>query len=354
MINNGSSPLTNTTLYNTPGTYNITVVYPATENYSSSQETHFIIVEDTTVHFSISNCRLETNGQWDAIVFTNVENGRVENCEVVDAAIGITINDSRNISVENTTIYSSSYSIYLNDAMNSTISNCNVFYNNQGIVLTQTDHCQIRNNLIYGNWHHGIEIHFSSHNNSVYGNSIGWNAVSSQYFNNAVDDGGDNSFDDNITVGNFWSDFNESEEYMISGDANSVDSFAQILHDNVSPILEPLYDTAIDVESVDNTLTWQAYDEFPWSYAIRENEIERIVSVWTGGAITFGLDHLPVGTHAIRIIVSDGAGNTTSDEVLVAVISFVLGGIGTELVMIASGITVTSFVIAVILIKRLS
>ncbi|MBR9693100.1 hypothetical protein GOV07_04190 [Candidatus Woesearchaeota archaeon] len=46
-INNGSSPLTNLTLFQDPGTYNVTAVYPATENYSAYSETHYVIVNDT-------------------------------------------------------------------------------------------------------------------------------------------------------------------------------------------------------------------------------------------------------------------------------------------------------------------
>ena len=47
-INGGTSPLTNLTTYNSVGAYNITVIYPGDENYTSSSETHFITVQDTT------------------------------------------------------------------------------------------------------------------------------------------------------------------------------------------------------------------------------------------------------------------------------------------------------------------
>jgi hypothetical protein len=48
LINDGTSPLTNSTVYNLAGTYNITVLYPETEDYASSLETHFITVQDIT------------------------------------------------------------------------------------------------------------------------------------------------------------------------------------------------------------------------------------------------------------------------------------------------------------------
>jgi subtilisin family serine protease len=47
-INGGTSPLTNLTEYSSVGAYNITVVYPGDENYTSSSETHFITVQNIT------------------------------------------------------------------------------------------------------------------------------------------------------------------------------------------------------------------------------------------------------------------------------------------------------------------
>ncbi|MCX6742563.1 MAG: hypothetical protein NTX24_05355 [Candidatus Pacearchaeota archaeon] len=48
LINNGTSPLANYTLFNSLGMWNITAIYPATQNYSSSSETWWVNVTDTT------------------------------------------------------------------------------------------------------------------------------------------------------------------------------------------------------------------------------------------------------------------------------------------------------------------
>ncbi len=48
LINNGSTQLTNITSFSSTGSYNITAIYPETQNYTSSQSTYFIIVSDTT------------------------------------------------------------------------------------------------------------------------------------------------------------------------------------------------------------------------------------------------------------------------------------------------------------------
>ncbi|GAF99266.1 unnamed protein product, partial [marine sediment metagenome] len=189
---------------------------------------------------------------------------------------------------------------------------------------------------------------------SIYGNSIGWNDVNVGPGGNALDSGRNNTFDDGSSNGNFWSDFNASETYLIPGLGNSTDVFAQLFEDIVVPVIVPLSDMAIDVETSSNTLTWQAYDALPKSYLIRENNLVVDSSIWNGGDITTDLDHLPVGTHELNVTVYDGAGNSATDGIFVSVISFILGGIGTELVMIASGITVVIFVVIILLVKKLS
>jgi hypothetical protein len=47
-INNGSAPITNLSTFSTLEAFNITAVYPATQNYSSSFVTYYVITQDTT------------------------------------------------------------------------------------------------------------------------------------------------------------------------------------------------------------------------------------------------------------------------------------------------------------------
>ena len=48
MINNGTSPLSNITLFSYPGLYNVSAYYPSTQNYLSGMKTYFVTVNDTT------------------------------------------------------------------------------------------------------------------------------------------------------------------------------------------------------------------------------------------------------------------------------------------------------------------
>jgi hypothetical protein len=51
------------------------------ENLQISDTESGIQIQDTTAYFVISNCKLESN-EAPVVIFDNVENGRVEQCEI--------------------------------------------------------------------------------------------------------------------------------------------------------------------------------------------------------------------------------------------------------------------------------
>lgn len=318
------------------------------ENLQISNTSSCILVSDTTAYFVISNCKLESVNAFPVIQFDNVENGQVEQCEVAGVAAGVDIMASSDCSVVESTFIACWDALMLRQSTRLLVFGNTIRSNQRGILFQQSNHCDILNNTIYANFDLGLQIDINSYNNTVLENSIGWNN------RNAFDAGVNNTFDDGSSIGNSWSDFNESETYQILGNGGSIDAYGQIWVDNVIPQVIPLSDIAIDVETVDNELTWVVYDQYLVSYEVQELEMTTTSGIWIEGDITYGLDHLRVGTHSITLLLYDAAGNEASDEILVTVMSFLLGGIGTELVMIASGITVACFVVIILLIKRLS
>jgi hypothetical protein len=197
---------------------------------------------------------------------------------------------------------------------------------------------------------------FYCHNNTVYGNSIGWNNEYRGIEQNVSDWGEDNHFDDGVSIGNAWTDFNGTVPYVTSGPGGGRDSFPELLEDTEDPVVIGPADTAIDIEIAGNTLTWFAFDEFPTYYSIQIDERDPDEGgYWNGGSITIDLGTILIeGTYRYNLTVYDVAGNTVTDEVIVTVVSFILGGIGTELVMVASGFTVVIFLSVILIIKRLS
>jgi parallel beta-helix repeat protein len=341
------------------------------ENLNIASEEICIEVTGTTAYFVIRNSKLLTGYQrvehmpvmsdisnFPAILFQNVENGKVVQCEISGSESGIQIFNSLDCSVTESLVYDCWNGVHMYFTVNCSIYRNRIHNNQRGVLFENADFCEILNNSIYSNWENGLELAFYSENNTIYGNSIGWNDVSGGQEGNAFDMGENNTFDDGLSLGNFWSDYNESEPYEIPGNMNSTDRFAQLLVDTDNPIIDPYFDTVIDVESTGNRLTWTTSELFPESYLIREVDRGHIESetsgIWNGGEITYDLDHLEVGSYNITLILYDGAGNVGMDHVFVSVVSFILGGIGTELVMIASGITVVCFVTIIILVKKLS
>ncbi|TET09410.1 MAG: hypothetical protein E3J86_08300 [Candidatus Thorarchaeota archaeon] len=330
------------------------------ENLSITSSGTSISVRNTNAYFIIYNCILESGHSQPAIQFDNVENGQIILTGIskglTTSTSGIQISNSQDISVSNTSIYGSWNGIHLYRVSNSTITNSKLFSNYRGLLFESSSYCQVVNNSIFSNSNNGLEIWGSSHNITVYGNSIGWNGQPTWEFeSNAVDDGDDNHFDDGVSVGNTWSDFNGTTPYSIVGSGGAIDSYPELLEDTENPVISGPLDTVIDVETSGNTLNWTTFDEFPQDYSLQiDNGAVAEGRAWNGGDITIDIDSLPVGTYSYLLTFYDCAGNSASDEVVVTVVSFVLGGIGTELVMIASGVTVACFVVIILLVKRLS
>jgi hypothetical protein len=214
-------------------------------------------------------------------------------------------------------------------------------------MIFSSDSCNIINNSIYANSQRGVHIEVFSENNTIYGNSIGWNNDQ-----NAIDDGENTMFSDGINTGNRWADLDIGEEYLIPGSANSLDPFPSLLSDPTTPVVWGVSDIVLDVESNGDEIIWRAEDEFHSHYHVYVDARIEAEGVWDGNEITFSLEDLSLGTHTINLNVTDAAGNVGSDEVIVSIISFILGGIGTEYVMIASGVTLAVFVVIIFIVKR--
>lgn len=320
----------------------------------STRDGPCINVTGTTAYFIIYNCILDAGDGDQVILFDNVENGQVVKCEISGGTSGIEFLNTVDCSVANTTIFRCWIGIHMNLAFNCTVTNSRITSNQRGLFFEGADYTQIVNNSIYSNTVSGLEFAWQADNNTVFGNLFGWNSISGEPEGNAVDHGDNNQFDDGVSIGNAWTDFNGTPPYPILGTSGTNDSYPELFEDNDVPILLEQFDTAIDVETSGNMLTWTASDEYPHTYSIQIDDGPESSAFWNGGDITVDLDSLSVGMYRYTLTVHDGANNSASDEVFVSVVSFVLGGIGTELVMIASGVTVAIFLVIILIIKRLS
>jgi parallel beta-helix repeat protein len=304
-----------------------------------------ITIQDTTSFFVISNCVLSSDSQQDDIIgFYAVENGAIENCYVKGGNIGVRFSFCANCSIRKSICIENNQGIAVSDSDNCTVVECISHSNAIGVSIGARDSAVI-NSSIYRN-DNGVNVHSYSERSRIYYNKIGWNSV------NAYNDSNSTDFTDGVGTGNAWSDYTGNGTYTIAGYALSTDSFPSILVDNDNPTIDSPSDKAFDVDSVGETLTWTASDDLPYTYTLYIDGIAQGVVPWDGLPIVIPLDALPEGTYRMLMQVSDAAGNTARDEVTVTAVSFLLGGIGTELVMWASALTVVIFIGVVVLITK--
>ncbi len=310
-------------------------------------------IHDTTSSFILRDSRFTfdlagTSEIGSSVIrLENVEDGVVENCHVRGGDIAIELRGAINCVIRNCVSFDAYRGILLDSSSNCTVLECLCSNNDIGTMMVNSYSCNIINNSIYSNYQRGVYVEVFCENNTIFGNAFGWNT-----FENAMDSGENTMFTDGVSIGNEWSDYNSSEEYSIDGTGGSTDPYATLLIDTDLPIVLHEPDFVIDIESNDETISWSASDRFPERYRIYVNDELKEDSVWDGSDITFSLDYLTEGTYTINLNVTDGAGNVARDEVVVSVISFILGGIGTELVMYASGVTVVCFAVIILLVKK--
>jgi parallel beta-helix repeat protein len=307
-----------------------------------------ISVQNTTAFFTVRNCDLKSamTGS-SSILFNNVENGMVENCLVRGGSGGASLSNCTDCIIKESTFFDCTAGISITRSDNCTILDCNAYVNEWGIQINSSNGSLVTNSSIYSNSNFGVRIDAYSDGTMIYRNNIGWNGL------NAYNDGENTEFTNGINIGNAWSDYNDSEVYEVPGFYPTTDSFASLLTDTESPIINSPFDKVFDVESNGETLTWAASDDFVFSYVLRINDVPQNAELWDGREITISLDSLPAGSHTLVMTVRDAAGNNASDEVIVTAVSFMFGGLGTELVIWGSVVTVAFFILIVIIIKKM-
>ncbi len=324
------------------------------EGLNITSPDYCIWVSNTTVCFVIRNCILRcTTGGWSSLTLNQVANGAVELCVSLDGFHGIDILSSVNCTVEECMLRGSTIGILMSEADNCTLSRNTVYLNQEGIELTGTNDSLVVNNTCFRNAHSGIRVLLESHRNRVFLNSLGWNPYEGAPCVNALDDGRLNLWDDNVSNGNFWNDYVGTGSYSIRGTAVSRDHFPSVLLDTLAPEVDHPDDARLGLGDTGKFLTWQAYDRFPYSYVLFWDGQWMDGNPWDGDGIRAELDDISVGVHNCSLLVYDIGGNTASDTVMVVVTFNVLGGLGTELVGIASAVSVVLMVAGILVVKAM-
>jgi len=104
-------------------------------------------------------------------------------------------------------------------------------------------------------------------------------------------------------------------------DISARDIVMVVVIDTTEPILNTPEDIQFKVGAIGHNITWELEDENPFTYEIFMNVTLLTSGAWnsSGEFISFNLDNLSVGIFLITLYVTDLAGHTASDMVIVTV-----------------------------------
>jgi parallel beta-helix repeat protein len=229
------------------------------ENLRIESDETGIEIRNTRVHFVVRNCHvwlrldsspIPSSGR-SAISLENVTNARIIDCALESSSRGVLIEDSNSFVLIGNVVsgyptssvvsYDPVSGVDLQDSANFTITDNSIIYWSNGLEMLRCNDTAIHNNTLAEN-KRGLRLRVSyqnliinntisqnelvgirvssSGNNSIYGNMIGQNGEG-----NAYDNDGLNFWDDGISFGNAWSDYQGTGEYVIPGGSSNVDRF---------------------------------------------------------------------------------------------------------------------------------
>ena len=105
------------------------------ENLEISNPETCIEIQDTTAYFVILNCKVSSADLDPAIRFRNVENGRVEQCEVAGGASGLEFNQALDCTAVENSFYRCWSGVYMFNSVNCTVVDNNIHNNQYGVRL---------------------------------------------------------------------------------------------------------------------------------------------------------------------------------------------------------------------------
>ncbi|MBD3408134.1 MAG: hypothetical protein GF411_18580 [Candidatus Lokiarchaeota archaeon] len=285
----------------------------------------------------IDDCELYHN--YRAIYMQYSDNTIINNSKILDhQSYGIWgWYDSDYTIIENSVIMNASWGIYGDAVQNYTVRNNVVKYCSIGVRIggTSAMYWLVENNTIESN-SDGLYISFGDYHivtdniirwnndDGIYcagsiGNSIHHNIFAFNDGDNAWDNGGLNSslWDDNVSMGNWWSDYTAPGTYSITG-GSQIDYYP-MAYAPTTPIIEQLEEVYYAEGSDGHSLTWVPQDDNlrDWTVTIDGNAWD--ADAWNLVDITVDIDGLNYGTHTLVLTVWDVDLNSASSTVMIYV-----------------------------------
>ncbi len=248
--------------------------------------------------------------------------GTVVNCSVTGNTVynnsmhGIEVDSAVNSVIQDNTVYSNfgvqgECGIYVSTADFSNFT-ANVVYNNteNGMYIQYADDCLVTYNVAYENAVNGIYL-FNCNRTLLYYNDFAWNPT------NAYDQSGSTreNYWNSTMVGNWYSDYNGTETYNITGSAESVD-----WHPSVSLWGGTASDVEYELGSTGNEVVLEASALNPGNFELYINDELVDTITWNGEDVEANVDGLDVGIHNISITAFHISGHSVSGKAQVTVV----------------------------------
>ncbi len=326
------------------------------EGLNITADGYCISISTTSAFFVIRDCYFKSVQYSAAIRFNQVAFGRVERCKIIQSSEGLWLVQSSDCTIDNITVHGCNRGIDIDWSHRISISNSKVFSNSYGIDIGWSDNCSIVGNKIYRNMLRGVSLDTNTSSCSIYANSVGWNGelFPGTQESNAADYGQDNLWDDNLSIGNYWTDYDNDGPYEIElGSAFSVDRYPHLLNDTSAPTINSPSDVIFELGSSGANVTWTPRDEFPYKYTIHKDGILFKTLHWDGEEIEIQIIGAQSGQHNFTLFVYDASENVVNDTVIANIMADVFGGAGTELVAAASLVSVLMVAIVLLAVKKM-
>ena len=150
----------------------------------------------------------------------------IRNCLILENDEAIDLVSSANMTLTQNIIFQNHDAIFLGDSDGCYIHDNIIYINSRGIQLNSSSDCLITGNNIHSNTGAGISLDLSSNRNNIFQNVFAYNTP------NVVCEGSSNHWDNQVDIGNWWSDYNGTGPYII--DANDQDNYPN-WNETISP-----------------------------------------------------------------------------------------------------------------------
>ncbi|MFX1369797.1 MAG: NosD domain-containing protein, partial [Promethearchaeota archaeon] len=186
-------------------------------------------------------------------------------------------------------------------------------FNEQCIMAMQCSNFEITSNQFFNTSTTAVTLDYYSTGFSIYNNEFGDNGQHAQ------DDGSANLWDDAVSVGNAWDDYDGSPPYSIPGSAMSVDRFPRFLLPVAAPTIDSPEDIFYVQGSTGHIITWTPSSMIPGLFMVYRNGTLVASAIWNGLPISIDVDGFLSGAYYFTIVVFDTEGRNATDTVWVFV-----------------------------------